>query len=168
MSATASTFHSEVVNHSHALYPFALNLTRNSDDAKDLVQETVLRSLIYSEKFSSGTNLKAWLYTIMRNVFINNYRRNAKYRVVSDTTEDGERIHAYEKTAYNDGETKLTMREIENAMENISPDFSVPFMMHYQGYKYEDIAQTLSLPLGTVKSRIFFARKALQKRLTRH
>jgi len=168
MTVAESSFRSEVISHSQTLYPFALNLTRNTDDAQDLVQETMLRSLLYANKFASGTNLKAWLYTIMRNVFINNYRRQTKHRVVSDTNEDGERIQAYERTTYNAGESNLTMREIENAMENISLDFSVPFMMHYHGYKYDEIAHTMKLPLGTVKSRIFFARKALQKRLTRY
>ena len=167
MSNAELAVRSEIVNHSQTLYPFALNLTRNTDDAQDLVQETMLRSLLYSNKFSSGTNLKAWLYTIMRNIFINNYRRQTKHRIVSDTNLEGERIQAYERTTINNGEVNLTMREIENAMENISVDFSVPFMMHYHGYKYDEIAETMSLPLGTVKSRIFFARKALQKKLTR-
>lgn len=168
MSTAEIAFRSEVVNHTQTMYPFAYNLTRNADDAQDLIQETALRSLLYADKFSSGTNLKAWLFTIMRNIFINNYRRNSRHRVVSDTDENGEQIQTYQRTDDNRGEGNIVMREIENAMENISPDFSVPFMLHYHGYKYEEIAQTMKLPLGTVKSRIFFARKALQKKVTRH
>ena len=167
MSTAELSFRTELVSHTQTMYPFAYNLTRNADDANDLVQETALRSLLYSDKFSSGTNLKAWLYTIMRNIFINNYRRNTRHRVVSDTDESGELIQAYQRTVENRGEGNIAMRELENAMENISPDFSVPFMMHYHGFKYEEIADAMKLPLGTVKSRIFFARKALQKRVSR-
>ena len=168
MSTAEISFRSEVVNHTQTMYPFAYNLTRNADDAQDLIQETALRSLLDADKFSSGTNLKAWLFTIMRNIFINNYRRNTRHRVVSDTDINGDQIQTYQRTDYNRGESNIEMREIENAMENISPDFSVPFMLHYHGYKYDEIAQSMKLPLGTVKSRIFFARKALQKQVSRH
>lgn len=161
-------FEDEVVSYSESLYPFAYNLTKNSEDARDLIQETVYRSLLYKDKFATGTNLKAWLFTIMRNIFINNYRRASKRVVVPDNTEGQQILLTYSPVLKNNGEGKLVMQEIEKALASISKDFSVPFMMHYQGFKYQEIADELGLPLGTVKSRIFFARKELQKRIVRY
>lgn len=165
---TTNRFEEEVVNHSETLYPFAYNLTKNVDDARDLIQETVYRSLLYKDKFSNGTNLKAWLFTIMRNIFINNYRRASKRVVVQDNTEGQHLLLSYSPVLKNNGESSMVMQEIEKALDSISKDFSVPFMMHYKGFKYQEIADELGLPLGTVKSRIFFARKELQKRIVRY
>jgi RNA polymerase sigma-70 factor (ECF subfamily) len=168
MENTPQIFDKQVITHSKALYPFAYNLTKNVDDAQDLIQETMYRSLVNKEKFAEGTNLRAWLFTIMRNIFINNYRKNSKRQIVSDNTENQIIINNHSRTVGNIGETNLVMKEIENALSVISQDFSVPFMMHYKGFKYHEIAKELELPLGTVKSRIFFARKELQKRITRY
>jgi RNA polymerase sigma-70 factor (ECF subfamily) len=167
MSTSSYSFPHQVAEHSQTLYPFAYNLTRNPDDAQDLIQETVLRSLVNMEKFADGTNLKAWLFTIMRNVFINNYRRTSRRRVVTDDVEKST-AESGTRAARNGGEARLTMKEIQVAMDSIDTSFSKPFMMHYNGCKYQEIADEMNLPLGTVKSRIFFARKALQKRITRY
>jgi len=156
-----------VARHNDYLQPFAQSLTQDPDDAKDLCQETLLRALLYQDKYQMGTNLKAWLYTIMRNTFINQYRRNK--RQVRIQHPDGIEI-AYEAAglaARNQGFERLRMKEILRALEAIPPAFRLSFELYYTGYKYAEIAQLLEEPLGTIKSRIHFARKALSEQLER-
>ena len=107
MENTPQIFEKQVITHSKALYPFAYNLTKNVDDAQDLIQETMYRSLVNKEKFAEGTNLRAWLFTIMRNIFINNYRKNSKRQIVSDNTENQIIINNHSRTVGNIGETNL-------------------------------------------------------------
>ena len=135
------------------------------EESKDLVQETVFKALRYKDKFNEGTNLKAWMFTIMRNIFINNYRRKVKQNTIIDTSENNYVINSSPITARNDGENKMVMKDINNAIEVLQDEVKVPFMMHFEGFKYQEIADELALPLGTVKSRIFFARKELKKKL---
>ncbi len=161
-------FNNQVEQSSQTLYAFALNLTRDMEDARDLIQDTVYRALLNREKFKVGTNLKAWLYTIMRNIFINNYRRSQKRPTVTDPSENEFMINTNAAAEVNGGEIRLGMTEINKALADIDESISVPFMMFYEGYKYNEIADHLSIPLGTVKSRIFFARKELQRRLRRY
>ena len=132
------------------LHSFAFNLTKNMEDAKDLYQETAYRAMTNMDKFRPGTNFKAWLFTIMKNIFINNYRKKVKSNTIVDSTDNLYYI--------NSGDVAISNR----AESNILMDELVPFLMHYQGYKYQEIADHLDLPLGTVKSRIFFARKELK------
>lgn len=161
-------FNNQVEQSSQSLYAFAFSLTRDIEDAKDLIQETVYRALLNRDKFRIGTNLKAWLYTIMRNIFINNYRRNQKRPTLTDSDANEYVVNNRAVTTVNGGEVRLGMQEIEKAIADIDQSISVPFLMYYEGYKYNEIADHLSIPLGTVKSRIFFARKELQRRLRRH
>lgn len=161
-------FNTQVEQASSGLYSFAFNLTRNIDDAKDLIQETVYRALVNRDKFRMDTNLKAWLYTIMRNIFINNYRREAKRQTVTDETENQFYINTLAKSTLNTGEMKLGLAEIETVLADIDENICIPFLMYFEGYKYQEIAKHLSIPLGTVKSRIFFARKELQRRIKRY
>lgn len=154
-------FNKLVVSASASLMPFAINLTKNTDAAEDLLQETTFRALVNHDKFSEGTNLKAWLFTIMRNIFINNYRKMAKRNTIIDTTDNLFFINST-STVKNHAEQSFVMDDLQNAIAQLNSDFKVPFMMHYEGYKYNEIADTLHLPLGTVKSRIFFARKELK------
>ncbi|MBK9733369.1 MAG: RNA polymerase sigma factor [Chitinophagaceae bacterium] len=160
-------FDTQVEQAAESLYSFAYNLTKDIEDAKDLIQETLYRALLNRDKFRMDTNLKAWLYTIMKNSFINNYRRQAKRQTVTDETENQFYINTLAKTTVNDGEVKLGMTEIERALADIDESIRVPFLMYFEGYRYHEIAFHLSIPLGTVKSRIFFARKELQRRLRR-
>ncbi|MEX0967319.1 MAG: RNA polymerase sigma factor [Bacteroidia bacterium] len=160
-----SDFTSRVYEYSTSLKPIALNLTRNMDNAKDLLQETMLRALSSRDKFKEGTNLKAWLYTIMKNIFINNYRRKIKRKVIIDSTDNLFYLSPTERMQDNSGESKLNMDDISRAFEHISNDFKIPFLMHFKGFKYQEIADDLGLPIGTVKSRIHFARKDLKSKL---
>lgn len=164
---TTLQFNEQVVDYSCSLKPFAYKLTRNSEDASDLIQETVYKALINADKFHKGTNLKAWLFTIMRNIFINNYRRNSRHGIVSDPTENLSLLNSIRNSTTNSGLVNIHMEEVNKALENLSEEFRIPFLLHYEGFKYNEIAEELQLPLGTVKSRIFFARKALQKMIDR-
>ncbi|HMV15036.1 MAG: RNA polymerase sigma factor [Chitinophagales bacterium] len=157
-------FKSEVKLATTVLKPHAMRLTSNIYDAEDLIQETIVRALVNEDKFQEGTNIKAWLFTIMKNIFINDYRKKSKRNTVIDTTANLYYINT-SSTISNAGERAFVMNDIRNALMKISNELRVPFLMHYKGYKYHEIAEQLNLPLGTIKSRIFFARKELKNLL---
>lgn len=163
-----SEFSTDVVGMHSSLKPFALKLTRNLDDAEDLIQETMFRAFSNEDKFQRGTKLKAWLYTIMKNIFINNYRKNMRRNTIIDTSDNMYIIDSVSHTTTNDGEMSFVNNDIKRAILGLSNEFRVPFMMHFKGYKYHEIAEKLNLPLGTVKSRIFFARRALREELVHY
>ncbi len=146
-----------------SLNAFAFNLTKNLEEAKDLYQETAIRAITNREKFSPGTNLKAWLFTIMKNIFINNYRKKSKASTIIDTTNNLYYINSGKALIDNDAGRNILMGELNGMIENLDASIRIPFKMHHEGYKYQEIADELELPLGTVKSRIFFARKELKK-----
>ncbi len=154
-----------LTGHTSPLKAFAMKLTRNPAAAEDLTQDTMLKAFVNAEKFQTGTNIKAWLYTIMRNIFINNYRRAMKSGIFNDPTDDQYFINSSSLTHRNDGESNLVMKEIEVAMKGLNEKLRVPFMMSYRGYKYDEIAKELQIPLGTVKVRIHNARKVLMGKL---
>lgn len=162
---TAISFQSLVIGLITNLKSYAINLTKNNDDAQDLLQETVYRALTNREKYVEGTNLKAWLFTIMKNIFINNYRRNTKRNTLIDTTDNLYFINAPSQTVFNGGESNLVLEDLNHAIYSLNDEYRVPFMMHFEGFKYQEIAEDLELPLGTVKSRIFFARRELKDQL---
>lgn len=144
------------------LLSFALRLTHNKEDAKDLVQETALRAFDNREKFREGTNFKGWVTTIMRNTFINNYRREKKRKTVNEPLETFLFALENKKTVSNGAYSRLTMEEMDGLFREIGESYSVPFLMFHRGYHYDEIAEHLHIPMGTVKSRIFFARKKLK------
>ncbi len=146
------------------LLNFAYMLTSNRDDAYDLLQDTTLKALDNEEKYTEGTNLKGWLFTIMRNIFINNYRRTSRAATIVDTTDNQYLINLPAEAASETPDGTYTANEITAAINAFSEEYRKPFSMHVAGYKYEEIAEEMGLPLGTVKSRIFSARKRLQER----
>jgi RNA polymerase sigma-70 factor (ECF subfamily) len=150
------------------LHGFAYNLTKNVEDAKDLFQETAFRALSNQEKFQPGTNFKAWTFTIMKNIFINNYRKKVKSNTVLDNTENQFFLNSASYSSGNLAETKFLMDELNGFISKLDESVKIPFLMHYNGYKYQEIADELELPLGTVKSRIFFARKELKDKIALH
>lgn len=156
----SNVFNNKVSEARGVLKPFAIKLTRDITDAEDLVQETVYKAIVNYEKFQTGTNLKAWLYTIMKNIFINDYRKKVSRNVIIDNTPNAYLLNS-SITISNNAERAFVMEDINLALQKISAELRVPFLMHYKGYKYKEIADKLNLPLGTVKSRIFFARKDL-------
>lgn len=151
-----------------SLNSFAYNLTKNQEDAKDLYQETAFRAMTNKEKFRPGTNFKAWTFTIMKNIFINNYRKKIKRNTIIDTTENEFFLNSGTQTVDNDAGRNILMDELSKMIKSLDVTIKDPFMMHYKGYKYQEIADKLQLPLGTVKSRIFFARKALKSKIKSH
>jgi len=157
------SFQGELSELQDVLHRFAYKLTRNNEDSKDLYQETAYRALVNQDKFRAGTNLKAWLFTIMRNIFINNYRKKKKRNTILDSTDNNYYINSGKRTVLNDANSSILMNELESLVDDLDDSVRVPFLMHYYGYKYQEIADQLDLPLGTVKSRIFFARKELKE-----
>lgn len=155
-------FSSEINKLQGVLYSFAYKLTKNSEDSKDLYQETAYRALVNQDKFLAGTNMKAWLFTIMRNIFINNYRKKSKSNVILDDTDNQFLIASAAPTVANDANSSMMMEELQALIEKLDDSVRIPFLMHYYGYKYQEIAEQLDLPLGTIKSRIFFARQTLK------
>lgn len=147
------------------LNAFAYNLTKNKEEAKDLYQETAFRALTNRDKFRMGTNLKAWLFTIMKNIFINNYRKKMKANTIMDNTDNLYFLNSGSQTIKNDADSNILIQELNNMISHLDDSTRIPFLMHYEGFKYQEIADELDLPLGTVKSRIFFARKDLKKQI---
>jgi len=151
-----------------SLNSFAYNLTKNDEDAKDLYQETAFRAMTNKEKFQPGTNLKAWLFTIMKNIFINNYRKKVKRNTIVDSTDNMYFINSGSVIISNEAGSNILMQELERMIGELEDNIRIPFLKHYEGFKYQEIADELELPLGTVKSRIFFARKALKEKILNH
>jgi RNA polymerase sigma-70 factor (ECF subfamily) len=162
---TAIEFNTRIMNEKSSLKNFALSLTHNTDDALDLLQDTYVKAITYREKFEDSTNLKAWLFTIMKNTFINAYRRNVKTKQLISKGDDIQLNRAFKQNSYDHSESRMNAKEIIKKIENLDEDYKVPFTRYYNGYKYEEIANEMQLPLGTVKSRIFIARKILMESL---
>ncbi|MBN1158334.1 MAG: RNA polymerase sigma factor [Bacteroidales bacterium] len=158
---TAIEFNYQLTGLSENLKRFALSLTSNHEDASDLLQETFLKAISYRDKFADDTNLKAWTFTIMKNTFINNYRRIMKSNTTFDHTDDLYYLNLNRESRMSHPDSSVTEREIRAHIENLEDDFKIPFEMHLQGFKYKEISKKLGLKLGTVKSRIFFTRKKL-------
>ena len=156
-------FQTNLMNLQSNLLNFAYMLTNNRDDAYDLLQDTTLKVLDNEDKYTEGTNFKGWVFTIMRNLFINNYRRASRAATVVDTTENLYHLNLSQDSGLDTPEGSYTAAEITDAINAMTEDYRVPFSMHVAGYKYNEIAEKMNLPLGTVKSRIFFARKKLQE-----
>ena len=136
------------------LLNFAYMLTANREEAKDLLQDTTLKALDNEDKYIDNVNFKGWVFTIMRNIFINNYRRVVRNQTIIDQTEDLYHLNLPQDSGFASPEGSFTVKE-----------YRIPFSMHVAGYKYHEIAEKMDLPLGTVKSRIFFARQRLQEML---
>lgn len=160
-------FNTKFADLTQMLNAFAYNLTKNKEEAKDLYQETAFRAMTNRDKFRTGTNLKAWLFTIMKNIFINNYRKKVKKNTILDSTDNMYYINSGKTIVDNKAESNILMDELNYMVKNLDEGLRVPFEMHYIGYKYQEIADELELPLGTVKSRIFFARKELKNLVTK-
>jgi RNA polymerase sigma factor (sigma-70 family) len=165
---STSEFNHLVLQNADILRPFALSLTRDSEQAKDLYQETLCKAFSNRDKYSIGTNIKAWLYTIMRNIFINDYRRRSKRRTVSTDFQETGSSNISQAYSYNNAASNIVFKDIRKKI-NILPDiFKHPFNLYYEGYKYHEIANAMNEPLGTIKSRIHFARKLLKEQLERN
>jgi len=160
-------FNTLLVSNAEFLKPFAINLTRDSEAANDLYQETLYKALANKDKYNVGTNIKAWLFTIMRNIFINNYRRKAKQKTIFDNTPNDFLINQNQVAVSNGAESEMRLKEIKKAIQQLPEIFKTPFLLYFDGYKYNEISDVLNEPLGTIKSRIHFARKLLKEQISR-
>lgn len=161
-------FNQLLLQNADFLKPFAVNLTRDTEAANDLYQETLYKALANRDKYNVGTNIKAWLFTIMRNIFINNYRRKAKQKTIFDNTPNEFLINQKQATVSNGAESDMRIKEINAAIQGLPEIFRTPFLLYFDGYKYNEIADVLQEPLGTIKSRIHFARKLLKEQISRY
>ncbi len=157
-------FHNSLMSLQANLLNFAYMLTSNRDDAYDLLQDTTLKALDNEDKYADNTNFKGWIFTIMRNIFINNYRREQRAATVVDTSDNLYHLNLSQDSGFESPEESFHANEITDAINEFPDEYRIPFSMHVAGYKYNEIAEQMNLPLGTVKSRIFFARKKLQER----
>lgn len=154
-----------IEQHRNMLNTFALKFTGDIEDANDLIQDTMVKALRFSESFKSGTNLKGWLYTILRNTFINEYRKNNKKQSIVTQEEEISSANLLTTATRNDAEGNFAIRDIQTALARLPESLSIPFIRYFEGYKYHEIAVELNLPLGTVKTHIHEARKQLKKQL---
>ena len=159
------TFTKELVGVQYELLRFAYKLTADHEDANDLLQETSLKALDNEDKYEPQTNFKGWIYTIMRNIFINNYRRIVREQTFVDTTDNQYHLNLSHDDAFESTESAYDLKEMRRIVNNLPKEYRVPFSMHIAGFKYREIAEKLGLPIGTVKSRIFFTRQRLQEEL---
>ncbi len=162
---TAIEFNYKLLGLQKNLKYFAYTLTSNYDDAQDLLQETYLKALNNRDKFTANTNFKAWTFTIMKNTFINNYRKNVRNNTIVDKTDDLYFLNLSKKSKMGLPDSDYAAKEITEKINTINKDQRKPFEMYNEGYKYKEIAEKLDLSIGTVKSRIFFTRKKLMEEL---
>lgn len=160
---TAIEFGYKIENLTSTLKPYALKLTKDRDEADDLLQETVFKAYSNRDKFQDGTNLKAWMYTIMRNTFITNYQRMVRRNTFIDTTENNHFINSSGAAIQNGATGSFVMRDIKSAIDNLKDMYKIPFTLYFKGFKYHEIAEKLDIPIGTVKNRIHIARKELKE-----
>jgi RNA polymerase sigma-70 factor (ECF subfamily) len=162
---TAVEFDYTITSATKYLKPFAMRLTKNMEDANDLLQDTMLKAVTHKDKFADGTSLKAWLYTIMKNTFITNYKRLVRRKTFIDVTDNLYFIDSPDSTTQNQAFNDFAMADISTAMNLVDESYIVPFEMYFNGFKYQEISEKLDIPIGTVKNRIHIARKELKSRI---
>ena len=160
-----ATLSSEIASLHGTLKRLSRRFTRDSEESSDLVQDTILKALVYKHKFTEDTNLQGWLFTIMRNTFINHYRKSQRDKTFRDTSADLYFLNVEDTHTFSSGEKKYEWSELWRNIDSLKEELRVPFKLHTSGYKYHEIGEHLDLPMGTVKNRIFQARKELQRQL---
>lgn len=165
MSKSKSEFGSLILSHQSFLHQLAMKLTKNLDDSDDLLQETFFKALKNKDKFQQGTNIKGWLYTIMKNTFINAYRKKKNQNTFVDETDNKYFINLKETEKSVQTDSIVDREYMMKQINSVEKTYVETFMMYYNGYKYEEIAEILGIPLGTVKSRIFLARRKMMDKL---
>lgn len=164
MKATA-TFTQNILSMQNELRSFAMKLTCDYEDANDLLQDTTLKALDNEDKYEQETNFKGWIYTIMRNIFINNYRKNLRDQTFVDKTDNQYFLNSSSDLAVDSMESAYDVKEMNRMVNSMPKEYRIPFSMFVAGFKYREISDKLNLPIGTVKSRIFFTRQKLQTAL---
>ncbi len=162
---TAIEFNYAIHQASKALKSFANRLTNDADDANDLLQETLIKAFLNKDKYTDGTNLKAWLYTIMKNTFITHYQKMVRRNTFIDVSDNLHFLNYHGAAVENEAYRKFTMEDIRKAMSAVEEVYRKPFEMFYEGFKYHEISENMCIPIGTVKNRIHIARKELKDKL---
>mgnify|MGYP006276065883 CR=1 FL=1 len=167
-------FEREALEHLDALYGAAFRLTRSASDAEDLVQDTFVKAYRFHERFEPGTNMKAWLFRILTNTFINKYRRKTRERKVLEGREaepvgDGVMSRAAMRTLtdpVSEAQRRIISSEIQDALDSLPEDYRVMILLaDVEELSYKEIAEIVGCPIGTVMSRLHRARKRMQKQL---
>jgi RNA polymerase sigma-70 factor (ECF subfamily) len=171
----ADPFETEALSFLDALYRTALRMTRSEAEAEDIVQETYIRAFRFKEQFTPGTNLKAWLFRILTNTFINQYRRKASRPETTELDDVEESILYRHMRDVSPGSSspdpeaelidKTLSSEVKEALEALPEKFRTTLLLDVEGFSYKEIAEMLDIPMGTVMSRLHRGRKFLQKRL---
>lgn len=174
-SDAAEVFEREALSHLDALYRTGLRMTRSPEEAEDLVQETYIRAFRFQDQYQPGTNLKAWLFRILTNTFINQYRRGKARPQTTELDEIEESALHRHMTGASAGSSaaepeavvldRVVDREVTNALEELPEKFRTVVLLDVEGFSYKEMAEMLQIPIGTVMSRLHRGRKFLQKRL---
>lgn len=165
MKKEDTDFRQKLVELQGNMFQFAYQLTSDKEQANDLLQETTLKILTNEDKYTENTNFRAWVLTIMKNIFINNYRQEVRHSTVVDKSENLYQLNLCQESGLDTPEGSYSMKEITEAISHITDEFRIPFNMFVSGYKYTEIAEKMNIPVGTVKSRVFHVRKKLQDEL---
>lgn len=148
------------------MHNFARMLTNNNEKARDLVQDTMLKVLDRQDQFVDSTNFKGWVFTIMRNIFINDYHKSMQEGVVNDNTENLYHLNLSQDSGIEAPQDAFDSIEITTLVRTLPDELFKPFMMYVSGYKYQEISDELNTPMGTIKTHIRQARLMLQKHIT--
>jgi len=162
---STTEFYTLVIKEQGLLKKLAFKLTMDQDDAKDLIQDTLLKAIKYKDRFVSSTNLKGWLCVIMKNTFINSYRRSVRKNSLVSKTYDLGKDEIQTSIFSNSTDSQVNYKELMRVVDSLKDELKTPFIRYVAGYKYQEISDELMIPLGTVKSRIFIARKELMELL---
>jgi RNA polymerase sigma factor (sigma-70 family) len=162
---TTTSFNQLLHDHSPSLKTFAFKFTRDGAVADDLFQDTMVKALRYVDQFKEGTNIKGWLFTIMRNTFINDYRKDVRKNALITQEEEISSANLMKSSSTNTAEGKFAMADIQRSLDKLPKCYYGPFIQYFEGYKYHEIAEDLGIPIGTVKTRIHMARQLLKKQL---
>ena len=144
---TAIEFNNSLISLEDSLERFALSLTSNRDEAKDLLQETYVKALTYRDKFEEFTNLKAWTYTIMKNTFINNYRKSKRENTTLDNTKDLFYLNITRESPLMNPDSEFSHQELSRAVNSLDDEFRVRFLIYKEGYKLNEFAEKLNLKI---------------------
>ncbi len=162
---TTLEFNKNVNEIESLLFGFAMRLTRDKENAKDLMQETLMRCFDKRDRFQEGSNFKSWSTTVMYNSYINHYRkRKTKNKVIKPV--ENFNIFVENKSMEGNAYSLIMMKELKKIVNKLTDDYRIPFKMFVEGYQYDEIAEELDIPMGTIKSRIFYARKKLKAMVT--
>ena len=162
---TALEFNHRIIGLQPTLKLYTRRFTVDKEESEDLLQDTILKALSNKEKFTQNTNIKAWLYTIMKNTFINKYRKDSKTKTQLDNTKDLYYLNVADTHTFSSPGSGMEYKEIMALMNELKDIYLIPFKMYFDGYKYHEISEEMNIPLGTVKTRIFYARQFLKDRM---